>query len=108
HRRAGARAGNGALCTLRLTRRRGVRQPHALRAAPRVRRPRGARGPRTMSVARSDALVLFGATGDLARRKLFPALHALVRSGTLRVPVIGVARSGWTVDEFRRHVSGSL
>jgi len=61
-----------------------------------------------MSVARSDALVLFGATGDLARRKLFPALHALVRSGTLRVPVIGVARSGWSVDEFRRHVSGSL
>ena len=41
----------------------------------------------------ADALVLFGATGDLAVRKLFPALYRLEQSGTLHVPVIGVARS---------------
>ena len=44
----------------------------------------------------ADALVLFGATGDLAKRKLFPALYRLQRSGALTVPVIGVARSDWT------------
>ena len=51
----------------------------------------------------ADALVLFGATGDLARRKLFPALYQLVRRGELKVPVIGVARSDWTDDDFREH-----
>ena len=54
------------------------------------------------SRAPSDALVLFGATGDLAVRKLFPALYRLERSGVLQVPVIGVARSEWTDDDFRR------
>ena len=49
----------------------------------------------------ADALVLFGATGDLAKRKLFPALYHLVRRGELTVPVIGVARSDWTDDDFR-------
>ncbi|MFT4658388.1 MAG: glucose-6-phosphate 1-dehydrogenase, partial [Ilumatobacter sp.] len=44
----------------------------------------------------ADALVLFGATGDLAKRKLFPSLYHLERSGALQVPVIGVARSTWT------------
>jgi glucose-6-phosphate 1-dehydrogenase len=48
----------------------------------------------------SDALVLYGITGDLARRKIFPALQALVRSGKLTVPVIGVARSPLTTDEL--------
>src|SRR4051812_13959622 len=42
----------------------------------------------------SDALVLFGATGDLARKKIYPSLHELVRRGKLKVPVIAVARSG--------------
>ena len=51
----------------------------------------------------ADALVLFGATGDLAKRKLFPALYHLVRRGELNVPVIGVARSDWTDDDFRAH-----
>ncbi|MCA1646215.1 MAG: glucose-6-phosphate dehydrogenase [Chloroflexi bacterium] len=45
---------------------------------------------------RSDALVFFGATGDLAYKKIFPALHSMVRRGTLEVPVIGVAKAGWT------------
>jgi glucose-6-phosphate 1-dehydrogenase len=48
----------------------------------------------------ADALVLFGATGDLARRKLFPALYHLERHGRLNVPVIGVARSDWTDEAF--------
>ncbi len=50
--------------------------------------------------ARSDALVFFGATGDLAYRKIFPALHALARRGKLDFPVVGVAKSGWTRDQL--------
>ena len=46
---------------------------------------------------RSDALVLFGVTGDLAYKMIFPALQAMVTHGTLNVPVIGVARSKWSV-----------
>jgi glucose-6-phosphate 1-dehydrogenase len=56
----------------------------------------------------ADALVLFGATGDLAVRKLFPALYRLERSGVLKVPVIGVARSDWTDDDFRSHARSSI
>ncbi len=55
-----------------------------------------------MTPEHSDALVFFGATGDLAYKKIFPSLLAMVRRGTLNVPVIGVARSGWTVDQFQR------
>jgi glucose-6-phosphate 1-dehydrogenase len=56
----------------------------------------------------ADALVLFGATGDLAKRKLFPALYHLVRRGELKVPVIGVARSDWSDDDFRQHAQESV
>ena len=56
----------------------------------------------------ADALVLFGATGDLAKRKLFPSLYHLERSGTLTVPVVGVARSDWSDDEFRQHARESI
>jgi glucose-6-phosphate 1-dehydrogenase len=56
----------------------------------------------------ADALVLFGATGDLAKRKLFPALYRLQRSGSLAVPVIGVARSEWTTADFRAHARQSI
>jgi glucose-6-phosphate 1-dehydrogenase len=49
---------------------------------------------------KSDALVLFGATGDLARKKIFPALHELVRTGRLSVPVVGVSRGGLTRDQI--------
>ena len=52
----------------------------------------------------SDALVLFGASGDLAHKKIFPALYAMFRRGRLKVPIIGVARSGWTIDAFKAHV----
>jgi glucose-6-phosphate 1-dehydrogenase len=56
----------------------------------------------------ADALVLFGATGDLAKRKIFPALQALVRKRQLDVPVIGVARGRWSLERLRRHVHDSL
>ncbi|MBA3288552.1 MAG: glucose-6-phosphate dehydrogenase [Acidimicrobiia bacterium] len=56
----------------------------------------------------ADALVLFGATGDLAKRKLFPALYHLARRGELTVPVIGVARSEWTDDDFRTRARESI
>ena len=48
----------------------------------------------------SDALVFFGATGDLAYKKIFPALHDMARRGELTVPVIGVAKAGWTRDQL--------
>jgi glucose-6-phosphate 1-dehydrogenase len=56
----------------------------------------------------SDALVFFGATGDLAFTHIFPALQALVRRGTLHVPIIGVAKSGWTVEQLRGYARRSL
>jgi glucose-6-phosphate 1-dehydrogenase len=61
-----------------------------------------------MSRDRSDALVFFGATGDLARSKIFPALHALTRRGQLDMPVIGVARAGWTVEQLRARARESV
>jgi glucose-6-phosphate 1-dehydrogenase len=61
-----------------------------------------------MSTSQSDALVFFGATGDLAFRKIFPALQALVKRGHLDVPVIGVGRSAWTANQLRARVRESL
>ncbi len=60
------------------------------------------------SQPRADALVLFGATGDLAKRKLFPALYHLEQDGLLDVPVIGVARSDWTDESFRQHAREAI
>lgn len=57
---------------------------------------------------RSDALVFFGATGDLAYKKIFPALYSLVRRGRLDVPVIGVAKSGWTVADLVTRAKASV
>ena len=57
---------------------------------------------------RSDALVFFGATGDLAYKKIFPALQAMVKRGTLNVPVIGVAREGWNLDRLIARAKDSL
>ena len=56
----------------------------------------------------SDALVLFGATGDLAYKKIFPALQAMVKRGVLGVPVIGVAKSGIRLEDLRARVRDSL
>jgi glucose-6-phosphate 1-dehydrogenase len=56
----------------------------------------------------SDALVFFGATGDLAYKKIFPSLQAMVKRGHLNVPVIGVAKAGWTIDQLRARAKDSL
>jgi len=56
----------------------------------------------------SDALVFFGATGDLAYKKIFPSLQAMVKRGHLDVPVIGVAKSGWSLVQLRSRVRDSL
>ena len=61
-----------------------------------------------MSDSHSDAFVFFGATGDLAYKKIFPALQAMVKRGNLNVPVVGVARSDWNVDQFRARAYDSL
>src|SRR5580658_2389112 len=61
-----------------------------------------------MSDTHSDGLVFFGATGDLAYKKIFPALQAMVKRGTLNVPVVGVAKSGWNIDQFRARAKDSL
>ena len=57
---------------------------------------------------RSDALVVFGVTGDLAYKKIFPALHAMARRGHLDCPVIGVARSRWSLDDLRARARESV
>ncbi len=56
----------------------------------------------------SDALVFFGATGDLAYKKIFPSLQAMVKRGHLNVPVVGVAKAGWNLDQFRARAKDSL
>jgi glucose-6-phosphate 1-dehydrogenase len=61
-----------------------------------------------MTAPRSDALVLFGATGDLAFKKIFPALQAMIRRGNLDMPVVGVGRSKWTLDQFKTRAKDSL
>jgi glucose-6-phosphate 1-dehydrogenase len=61
-----------------------------------------------VSTEQVDALVIFGATGDLAKLETFPALVGLVERGVLDVPVIGVAKSGWGLDQFRDYATASL
>src|SRR5216117_1878224 len=61
-----------------------------------------------MSDVHSDAFVFFGATGDLAYKKIFPALQAMIWRGTLQVPVIGVAKAGWNLDQFKARAKDSL
>ena len=61
-----------------------------------------------MTNQHSDALVFFGATGDLAYKKIFPALQAMVKRGHLNIPVIGVAKAGWNLDQLRARAKDSL
>ena len=61
-----------------------------------------------MEAEKADALVIFGATGDLAKLETFPALVGLVERGVLDVPVIGVAKSGWNLEQFRNYAEESL
>jgi glucose-6-phosphate 1-dehydrogenase len=61
-----------------------------------------------MAALHSDALVFLGATGDLAYKKVFPALQAMIKRGHLNVPVIGVAKAGWNLDQFKARARDSL
>jgi glucose-6-phosphate 1-dehydrogenase len=61
-----------------------------------------------VSQSHSDALVFFGATGDLAYKKIFPALQSMIKHGTLAVPVIGVAKAGWNLDQLKARAKDSL
>jgi len=61
-----------------------------------------------MAKSQSDALVIFGVTGDLAHKKIFPALYAMVKRGTLKVPVIGVAFPKWSLTRLHRRVTDSI
>ena len=61
-----------------------------------------------MTPLSSDAFVFFGATGDLAYKKIFPALQALIRRGDLNVPIVGMARANWTLDKLRERARDSL
>ncbi len=61
-----------------------------------------------MSQTPSDALVFFGATGDLAYKKIFPALQRLAKRGKLNMPVIGVAKAGWDLDQLKARAKDSV
>src|ERR1700739_254403 len=61
-----------------------------------------------MADSHSDALVFFGATGDLAYNKIFPALQAMAKRGHLNEPVIGVAKAGWNLDQFKARARDSV
>ena len=61
-----------------------------------------------MQIPQSDALVIFGATGDLVFKKIFPALFAMQQRGYLKVPVVGVARSDWTIEKFHARARASV
>src|SRR6516162_3516125 len=70
--------------------------------------PTSVRKETDMATDQVDALVIFGATGDLAKIETFPALVGLVKRGILDVPVIGVAKSGWGLEQFRDYATASL
>ena len=61
-----------------------------------------------MAVSRSDALVLYGVTGDLAHKMIFPALYAMVKRGELKVPVIGVAFPKWSLERLHKRITDSI
>ena len=61
-----------------------------------------------MNESHSDALVFFGATGDLAYKKIFPALQAMLKRGNLDIPIIGVAKAGWNLDQLRARARESV
>jgi glucose-6-phosphate 1-dehydrogenase len=61
-----------------------------------------------MSTAHSDVFVFLGATGDLAYKQIFPALHGLIRDEGFNLPIIGVAKAGWDLDQFKARAKDSL
>ena len=56
----------------------------------------------------SDAFVFFGATGDLAHKMIFPALQGMIKRGQLSVPIVGVAKAGWNLEQFQARAKDSL
>src|SRR5579863_3946623 len=68
----------------------------------------GAWGEELMAALESDALVFFGATGDLAYKQIFPALYAMVRRDRLDMPIIGMARPGWTLEKLIQRARDSI
>src|SRR5215467_3644540 len=85
-----------------------------LEATPDSKRDGELRGEFSMTTGtgtatgKAGALVIFGATGDLAKLETFPALVGLVDRGVLDVPIVGVAKSGWGLDQFRNYAEASL
>src|ERR1700681_4583938 len=71
-----------------------------------LERPSALQSPPAATI--SDALVFFGATGDLAFKQIFPALQQMIRRGNLNVPIIGVAKAGWTIEQLRERARDSL
>ena len=61
-----------------------------------------------MDNVRSDTLVFFGATGDLAYKKIFSSLQAMIKRGDLNVPVIGVAKAGWNLEQFHARIKDAV
>jgi len=61
-----------------------------------------------MSITESDAFVFFGATGDLAYKKIFPALYAMVRKGGFNMPIVGMARANWNLDKLKERARSSV
>ena len=70
--------------------------------------PGGREQGHDMNGKSADALVFFGATGDLAYKKIFPSLQAMIKRGTLNVPVIGVAKAGWNLQQMQARAKDSL
>src|SRR5580700_2378049 len=61
-----------------------------------------------MDNSNSDALVFFGATGDLAYKQIFPALQALVKRHGLDIPIVGVAKAGWNLEQLKARARDSI
>src|SRR5271156_6550911 len=73
-----------------------------------MRRKRGGEMGNTHRITPADALVIFGVTGDLAHKMIFPALYAMAKRGVLNVPVIGVASSKWTLVQLRARATDGI
>jgi glucose-6-phosphate 1-dehydrogenase len=98
----------GLACQLIITRKRQPAEVHLSLDEPRRSGRTRAGRMVIMSADQVDALVIFGATGDLAKLETFPALVGLVERGVLDVPVVGVAKSGWGLPQFRDYAAASL
>ena len=61
-----------------------------------------------MSAGKADALIFYGATGDLAYKKIFPALQGMIRRGALDVPIVAVAKEAWGLEQLQARAKESL